>query len=103
MAKGFMDGYRTYDTSKGFGRSRDWKDAFEHTMGAEEAAEVIREQPNTPWGILGVVRTASQVEIKKAFRKLIAEWHPDHNPHRLKEAGERSRQIIAAYTILSSR
>jgi molecular chaperone DnaJ len=49
---------------------------------------------------LGVSRTASQDEIKKAYRKLVREYHPDKNPGD-KEAEERFKEIQGAYDVLS--
>ena len=49
--------------------------------------------------ILGVERDASQDEIKKAFRKLAAKYHPDHN--KSPEAEERFKEINEAYQVLS--
>ena len=47
---------------------------------------------------LGVSRTASQDEVKRAFRQLAREHHPDVNqdPH----AAERFKEINAAYQVL---
>ena len=49
--------------------------------------------------ILGVSRTASKDEIKKAHRKLALKFHPDKNPG--KEAQERFKRIQEAYDVLS--
>ncbi|MBS0182386.1 MAG: J domain-containing protein [Nitrospira sp.] len=49
--------------------------------------------------ILGVSREASDEEIKKAYRKLVFEHHPDRNPHK-KDADERIREINVAYEIV---
>lgn len=49
--------------------------------------------------ILGVSRDASDEEIKKAYRKLVFEHHPDRNPHR-KDADERIKEINVAYEII---
>lgn len=51
--------------------------------------------------VLGVKRTASEVEIKKAYRKLALEYHPDKNRRKENEGGEKIRAINAAYEILS--
>lgn len=50
--------------------------------------------------ILGVGRDASQEEIKRAYRKLVRQYHPDANPGN-KEAEERFKLINEAYEVLS--
>ncbi len=50
--------------------------------------------------VLNVSRTADQETIKKAFRKLALEHHPDRNPGN-KEAEEKFREATSAYEILS--
>ena len=49
--------------------------------------------------ILGVSREASGDVIKKAYRKLVFEHHPDRNPNN-KEAEEKIREINAAYEVI---
>ena len=49
--------------------------------------------------VLGVSREAPDEDIKKAYRKLVFEHHPDRNPHK-KDADERIREINAAYEII---
>ncbi len=49
--------------------------------------------------VLGVSREASDEDIKKAYRKLVFEHHPDRNPHKT-DADERIREINAAYEII---
>jgi molecular chaperone DnaJ len=49
---------------------------------------------------LGVERKASAQEIKKAYRKLAAQYHPDHNPGN-KDAEARFKDISQAYDVLS--
>jgi len=49
--------------------------------------------------ILGVKKTASQDEIKKAYRKLARKWHPDINPGN-KEAEQKFKGISRAYECL---
>src|SRR5579875_426959 len=50
--------------------------------------------------ILGVPRTASPEEIKRAFRKLAMKYHPDRNPGN-KEAEAKFKEINEAYEVLS--
>lgn len=49
--------------------------------------------------VLGVPREASDEDIKKAYRKLVFEHHPDRNPHKT-DAEERIREINVAYEIV---
>jgi molecular chaperone DnaJ len=50
--------------------------------------------------VLGVPDTASQEEIKKAYRRLAKQYHPDANPNNAK-AAERFKEISEAHTVLS--
>jgi len=56
--------------------------------------------PADPYEVLGVERDASEAEIKKAFRKLARELHPDVNKHD-PEAEEKFKAAAEAYEILS--
>jgi molecular chaperone DnaJ len=51
------------------------------------------------YDILGVSKTASQEEIKKAYRKLARKYHPDRNPDD-REAEDRFKEIQGAYDVL---
>ena len=52
-----------------------------------------------PYRVLGVARDASAEQIKKAYRRLAREWHPDTNTS--PGAEERFKAIAAAYDVLS--
>ena len=52
------------------------------------------------YAVLGVPRSASEKEIREAFRKLARKYHPDVNPGN-PEAEERFKEISAAHEVLS--
>lgn len=52
-----------------------------------------------PYDILGVARTASEAEIKKAFRRLAKQYHPDRNADD-KSAPEKFAEVNSAYEII---
>jgi DnaJ-class molecular chaperone len=49
---------------------------------------------------LGLDKTATKEEIKRAFRKLARKYHPDVNPNE-KKSGEKFKEINEAYSVLS--
>jgi molecular chaperone DnaJ len=52
--------------------------------------------------ILGLTRSASEDEVKKAYRKLALKYHPDRNPGD-KQAEERFKELSEAYQVLVDR
>lgn len=50
--------------------------------------------------VLGIQKTATEDEIKKAYRKLAVKYHPDRNPGN-KEAEEKFKEATEAYEVLS--
>src|SRR6266516_7982134 len=56
--------------------------------------------PRDPYDVLAVSRDASEQEIKRAFRQLARELHPDVNAHD-PDAEEKFKEAAEAYEILS--
>ena len=106
---GFMDCYdrpdRQYDPSaEGYGDPDQWRSAFADRMGWQEAQQTIG--TDKPHDILGISSSASQTEIKSAYRRWALTWHPDlwpeskHSAEERKHAEEMFKKGLAAYTIL---
>lgn len=52
--------------------------------------------------LLGINKSASEDEIKKSYRKLAMQYHPDRNPGN-KQAEDKFKQISEAYAVLSDK
>ncbi|MFA7132560.1 MAG: DnaJ domain-containing protein, partial [Bacteroidales bacterium] len=52
--------------------------------------------------ILGVSKTATEDELKKAYRKLALKYHPDRNPND-KDAEEKFKEAAEAYEVLTNK
>ncbi|TYZ58301.1 hypothetical protein PybrP1_009334 [[Pythium] brassicae (nom. inval.)] len=55
------------------------------------------------YAVLNVPRTASDDELKKAYRKLALKWHPDKNPNDQERAQQKFQEVGEAYEVLSDK
>lgn len=73
----------------------------EAIIGLQKAEKGLKISKRKDWyKILGVERTASASEIKKAYRKLALKWHPDKNTENQDEAKIAFQEVAAAYEVL---
>ncbi|KAK6010900.1 DnaJ domain protein, partial [Ostertagia ostertagi] len=69
---------------------------------AEELAlyDLVEEINSNFYELFGIAKDASIAEIKKAYRRLSLEWHPDRNS--APDASEKFRQVVSIYEVLKS-
>jgi DnaJ like chaperone protein len=64
------------------------------------------QQPDDPWTVLGLAPGANEAEVKSAYRKLVAEYHPDRwmrAPPKLRDAANlETRRATAAYAAIQA-
>ena len=53
--------------------------------------------------ILDIDKNATDIEIKKAYRKQAAKWHPDKNPNNKELAEKKFKEITQAYDFLKDK
>ncbi|CAJ0941600.1 unnamed protein product, partial [Mesorhabditis belari] len=73
-----------------------------HSWSNEELAlyDLVEEVQGNFYELFEIQQEASLSEIKKNYRRLSLEWHPDRN--RAENAAERFRQIVSVYEVLKS-
>jgi DnaJ family protein C protein 3 len=49
--------------------------------------------------VLGLSNTASALEIKKAYKRLALQWHPDKNQDNKEAAEDKFREVAEAYEV----
>ncbi|XP_073282121.1 dnaJ protein P58IPK homolog isoform X1 [Primulina huaijiensis] len=86
------------DLKSAYEKSPQDMDIREALMRAEKSLKLS--QRKDWYKILGISKTASMSEIKKAYKKLALQWHPDKNVDNREEAEAKFREIAAAYEIL---
>ncbi len=67
-------------------------------MGADKTRPIIMAKDF--YEILGVSKNATEAEIKRAYRKLALQWHPDRN--KSPDAADKFKEINKAYEVLSN-
>src|SRR5215468_9303263 len=58
--------------------------------------------PRDHYEVLGVAKNASEADVKKAYRKLARQYHPDRNPGD-KTAAAKFKEVQDAYDVLSDK
>jgi len=72
---GWTDGYKTYDTSKGFGNSAKWQNAFEERMNFKVLT--AKEEDDHKSIVQPLYNATSKEALRSAYLKLITVYHPD--------------------------
>lgn len=101
--RGFMDGYRTYDASQGFGNVDDWirmaEAAAAHVVAGGEPPAVSAGGADADLVMLNLEALPSdQDALRSAFRRALIPAHPDHGGSR-----EKMEEVKAAWLRLIPR
>ncbi|KAJ2616857.1 Chaperone protein dnaJ [Coemansia sp. RSA 1365] len=92
------EGLRNRATSKGTQKQEQQQRRI-YTEDQVAAVRQVMTKQNDYYGVLGVKRTATEVEIKKAYRKSALTFHPDKN--KAPRADEAFKLVAHAFTVLS--
>jgi DnaJ-domain-containing protein 1 len=92
--KGFLDGYKTYDTKFGHGNVSEWRAAWNEKMSHNEATSTL--DKDNPLEVMGFDSMPSKSDLDKRYRELVMKHHPDRggDPKEFK-------RIHAAWSILT--
>ena len=63
----------------------------------------MAEQKRDYYEVLEVSKTATDEELKKAYRRLAKKYHPDANPNNKAEAEAKFKELNEAYEVLSDK
>lgn len=86
------------DLKIAFQKSPQDMDIRETLMRAERSLKLSKRKD---WyKVLGVSKTSSIAEIKRAYKKLALQWHPDKNTDNMEEAEAKFREVAEAYEVL---
>lgn len=68
--------------------------------GLQKAEKLLKLSKRKDWyKILGVDRDADSATIKRAYKKLALQWHPDKNVGNQEEAEAKFREVAEAYEV----
>lgn len=68
--------------------------------GLHRAEHALKLSKRKDWyKILGLSNTASAIEIKKAYKRLALQWHPDKNQDNKEAAEDKFREVAEAYEV----
>ncbi|KAG0625645.1 hypothetical protein M758_2G070900 [Ceratodon purpureus] len=69
--------------------------------GLQRAEHALKLSKRKDWyKVLGLSNTASALEIKKAYKRLALQWHPDKNQDNKEAAEDKFREVAEAYEVL---
>lgn len=98
-AEHYEDSVRTFQRAMQFEPNERQKETQQKLQKAETALKQSKEK--NYYKILGVSRGADKKAIKKAYRKLALDWHPDKNTEDTEKAEKMFQDISEAYEVLS--